>query len=90
MPIYEYHCPDCGARKEHLQKLADAVLSTCPACSGTQYQKQLSAAAFQLKGSGWYVTDFRGGDKSTDKPAASATPATAAPAPVAAATGGGE
>lgn len=89
MPIYEYHCPDCGARKEHLQKLADATLSSCPACGGTQYQKQLSAAAFQLKGSGWYVTDFRGGNKA-DKAAVSATPAPAGPAPVTAAAGGSE
>lgn len=81
MPIYEYHCPDCSARKEHLQKLADAALTQCPACGGLQYTKQLSAAAFQLKGSGWYVTDFRGGNK-TDKQASSApaTPASAAPA----------
>lgn len=77
MPIYEYQCPDCGSRKEHLQKVSDAVLSTCPACGGGNYQKQLSAAAFQLKGNGWYVTDFRGGDKSA--------PAQAAPAPCGAA-----
>ena len=72
MPLYEYNCPDCGARQEHLQKLADAALSTCPACGGTQYQKQLSAAAFQLKGNGWYVTDFRGGNSADKAPACSA------------------
>lgn len=78
MPIYEYHCPDCGARKEHLQKVSEAVLVTCPACGGGNYSKQLSAAAFQLKGNGWYVTDFRGGAKSEAPPAQAAAPCGAA------------
>lgn len=60
MPIYEYHCTDCGHRKDVLQKLSDAVLTTCPACGTESFQKSLTAAGFQLKGSGWYATDFKG------------------------------
>ena len=61
MPIYEYRCPDCGYQKEHLQKMSDAPLAVCPACGQGNYVKLLSAAGFQLKGSGWYATDFKGG-----------------------------
>ena len=61
MPIYAYRCAACGHSRDVLQKLSDPVLSTCPACGAEQFQKQLTAAGFQLKGSGWYVTDFRGG-----------------------------
>jgi len=61
MPIYEYRCPSCGFQKEHLQKMSDEPLSTCPSCGTAGYTKQLSAAGFQLKGSGWYATDFKGG-----------------------------
>ncbi|MBS1197186.1 MAG: zinc ribbon protein [Proteobacteria bacterium] len=68
MPIYEYRCDSCGSQKEHLQKLSDPVLSICPECGKESYRKMLSAAGFQLKGSGWYATDFKGGDKSS-KPA---------------------
>ncbi|MEC5397300.1 FmdB family zinc ribbon protein [Uliginosibacterium sp. H1] len=60
MPIYEYRCGDCGHHKEHLQKFSDAPIAACPACGGSAYQKLLSAAGFQLKGSGWYATDFKG------------------------------
>lgn len=60
MPIYEYRCLDCQAREEHLQKFSDVPLAQCPKCGGMHYQKQLSAAGFQLKGSGWYVSDFKG------------------------------
>ena len=60
MPIYEYRCSRCGHTLEALQKLADAPLSECPACHEAALVKQVSAAGFQLKGSGWYVTDFRG------------------------------
>lgn len=60
MPIYEYRCDACGFQKEHLQKLSDPVLTTCPECGEESYQKMLSAAGFQLKGSGWYATDFKG------------------------------
>ena len=62
MPIYEYRCPSCGFQKEHLQKMSDEPLSVCPSCGTTGYAKQLSAAGFQLKGSGWYATDFKGGN----------------------------
>ncbi len=60
MPIYEYRCEACGFQKDHLQKLSDAPLATCPECGAESYSKLLSAAGFQLKGSGWYATDFKG------------------------------
>jgi putative FmdB family regulatory protein len=61
MPIYAYKCGSCGHAKDVLQKISDAPLTTCPACGAESFAKQLTAAGFQLKGSGWYVTDFRGG-----------------------------
>ena len=61
MPIYAYRCGACGHAKDVLQKLSDPVLSTCPACGAEAFAKQLTAAGFQLKGSGWYATDFKGG-----------------------------
>jgi putative FmdB family regulatory protein len=70
MPIYEYRCAVCGHQDEHLQKVSDAPLTVCPACGKPEYRKQLSAAGFQLKGTGWYATDFKGGTK---KAAASKT-----------------
>jgi putative FmdB family regulatory protein len=63
MPIYEYRCSACGHQEDHLQKLAEAPLTKCPACGKKKYEKQLTAAGFQLKGSGWYATDFKGGKK---------------------------
>ena len=60
MPIYAYKCESCGYAKDVLQKMSDAPLSVCPTCSAATFKKQLTAAGFQLKGSGWYVTDFRG------------------------------
>ncbi len=59
MPIYEYLCNSCGAEKEHIQKINDAPIAVCPVCGGSNYIKRISAAGFQLKGSGWYVTDFK-------------------------------
>ena len=59
MPIYEYRCLECQHQEEHLQKVSDPVLKVCPACGKETYQKLLSAAAFQLKGGGWYATDFK-------------------------------
>lgn len=59
MPIYEYLCNACGAEKEHLQKISDAPIAACPDCGSSSYVKRISAAGFQLKGSGWYVTDFK-------------------------------
>ncbi len=61
MPIYEYACPDCGHQNDHLQKLADAPIAVCPKCGSAKYYKKISAAGFALKGTGWYVTDFRNG-----------------------------
>ncbi|MGA8515185.1 MAG: FmdB family zinc ribbon protein [Burkholderiaceae bacterium] len=62
MPIYAYRCASCGHAKDVLQKLSDPLLTLCPACGQEAFAKQLTAAGFQLKGSGWYVTDFRGGE----------------------------
>ena len=62
MPIYAYRCTACGHAQDVLQKISDPVLTVCPACGAASYAKQLTAAGFQLKGSGWYVTDFRGGN----------------------------
>jgi putative FmdB family regulatory protein len=61
MPIYAYRCTACGHAQDVLQKISDPVLTLCPACGAASFAKQLTAAGFQLKGSGWYVTDFRGG-----------------------------
>jgi len=68
MPIYAYRCERCGHAKDVLQKVSDPVLTVCPACGEPTFRKQVTAAGFQLKGSGWYVTDFRG-DKPGGKPA---------------------
>jgi putative FmdB family regulatory protein len=78
MPIYEYRCDSCGFQKEHLQKMSDAPLSDCPACGQASYVKLVSAAGFQLKGTGWYATDFKGGTPAAAKPAA-ASDSSAAP-----------
>ena len=73
MPIYEYRCRSCGFEKEYLQKLSDAPITECPSCGKAEMAKLVSAAGFQLKGSGWYATDFKnngakkdGGDKKDD------------------------
>jgi putative FmdB family regulatory protein len=63
MPIYEYICNSCGAEKEHFQKMSDEPIAACPVCGSSAYQKMISAAGFQLKGSGWYVTDFKNNNK---------------------------
>ncbi|GMV02369.1 MAG: zinc ribbon domain-containing protein [Burkholderiaceae bacterium] len=63
MPIYAYRCDHCGVEKDVLQKLSDAPLAVCPDCGAEAFHKRLSAPAFQLKGSGWYVTDFRDGGR---------------------------
>ncbi|TAH14148.1 MAG: zinc ribbon domain-containing protein [Curvibacter sp.] len=81
MPIYAYKCDSCGFAKDVLQKISDAPLQDCPTCGQPAFKKQLTAAGFQLKGSGWYVTDFKGGSApaaATTAPAASDS--TAAPA----------
>jgi putative FmdB family regulatory protein len=91
MPIYAYRCEDCGFAKDVLQKVSDPQLTDCPSCGKSTFKKQLTAAGFQLKGTGWYVTDFRGGNApatgvsgaagKTDAPAASTSSDTPAPAP---------
>lgn len=83
MPIYAYRCSACGHAKDVLQKMSDAPLTTCPACSAEAFSKQVTAAGFQLKGSGWYVTDFRGGSggaAATGAGAAAASTTSAEPA----------
>ena len=69
MPIYAYKCGSCGHAKDVLQKFSDAPLTVCPACGAGAFAKQLTAAGFQLKGSGWYATDFRGGSNGAAKDA---------------------
>jgi len=66
MPIYAYRCESCGFGKDVLQKMSDAPLTQCPECGTDAFRKQVTAAGFQLKGSGWYVTDFRGGNSSNN------------------------
>ncbi|QQE07249.1 zinc ribbon domain-containing protein [Cupriavidus sp. ISTL7] len=97
MPIYAYRCDACGHGRDVLQKMSDAPLTDCPSCNTAgAFKKQLTAAGFQLKGSGWYVTDFRGGnsgsagassgasagtgDAGAAKPAETSASASAAPA----------
>ena len=103
MPIYAYKCNACGFAQDVLQKMSDPVLTACPTCGKSSFAKQLTAAGFQLKGSGWYATDFKGGSSAasaaastaaaapaTTDAAASAPPAAKAEAaPAAAACGGG-
>ena len=68
MPIYEYRCENCGHQADHLQKVSEKPLAKCPACGKKAYKKLLSAAGFQLKGSGWYATDFKtAGKKPAEK-----------------------
>lgn len=83
MPIYAYRCAECGHAKDVLQKMSDPLLTTCPVCHAEAFQKQVTAAGFQLKGSGWYATDFKGGAAA---PTSDAAPATEAAAPAAAAS----
>ena len=80
MPIYAYKCAACGFAKDVLQKMSDAPLSVCPSCGQAAFQKQLTAAGFQLKGSGWYVTDFRGGSNGAAKTEAAKSDEAAKPA----------
>ncbi|MFG5778949.1 FmdB family zinc ribbon protein [Comamonas sp. J-3] len=94
MPIYAYKCSACGYAKDVLQKISDAPLTECPQCQQASFSKQLTAPGFQLKGTGWYATDFSGKKASSDsstagasssssadsKPAAAPAPAASAPA----------
>ncbi|MFT6589400.1 MAG: putative FmdB family regulatory protein [Rhodoferax sp.] len=74
MPIYAYKCESCGFAKDVLQKMSDPQLTDCPTCGAASFKKQLTSAGFQLKGSGWYATDFKGG---ATPPATPATPGSA-------------
>jgi len=69
MPIYAYRCEDCGHPQDFLQKISDPLIDTCPQCGSKNFKKQLTAAGFQLKGGGWYVTDFRDNGKKDGKKA---------------------
>ena len=88
MPIYAYKCESCGHQQDVLQKMSDPLLTVCPACGAAAYVKQVTAAGFQLKGSGWYVTDFRAGNNGpakkdgADAPAAEKTAEPSADKPV--------
>ena len=90
MPIYAYRCDACGFARDVLQKISDAPLTVCESCKQPSFRKQLTAAGFQLKGTGWYVTDFRGGSAPATGTAASAPaeskPAESTPAPAASTT----
>ena len=85
MPIYEYQCQDCGKELEALQKISDAPLVDCPECGAATLKKKVSAAAFRLKGGGWYETDFKTGNKKNlaggaeSAPASGSTPASDKP-----------
>lgn len=72
MPIYAYKCESCGLAKDVLQKMSDPLLTQCPSCGAQTFKKQLTAAGFQLKGTGWYATDFKG----AAAPATTSAPAT--------------
>lgn len=74
MPIYEYECGSCGHRLEAIQKMSEPVLKDCPACGQSTLKKLISAAGFQLKGSGWYATDFKDSGKKKEKSGPSDTP----------------
>ena len=90
MPIYAYKCDSCGHAKDVLQKMSDDLLTQCPSCGAPTFNKQLTAAGFQLKGSGWYATDFKGGPASTAAPAvAGAAAGTSTPSDAGGAGGGG-
>jgi putative FmdB family regulatory protein len=90
MPIYAYRCAACGHSRDVLQKMSDAPLTQCPACGAEQFAKQITAAGFQLKGSGWYATDFRNSGAASGGGSAATPAATPAKSEGAAASGGSE
>ncbi|MDP2153752.1 MAG: zinc ribbon domain-containing protein [Methylotenera sp.] len=90
MPIYDYQCSSCGHKAEVMRKVSAASVETCPQCAKETFAKQVSAPSFQLTGSGWYATDFKGGASKSAKPADSAASESASEssaAPAACATG---
>jgi putative FmdB family regulatory protein len=74
MPIYAYRCEDCGHAQDFLQKMSDPLIDTCPNCGSKNFRKQVTAAGFQLKGGGWYVTDFRDNGKKSETATGAAAP----------------
>ena len=80
MPIYAYRCGSCGFEQDVLQKVSDSPLTSCPSCGTDSFAKQLTAAGFQLKGSGWYATDFKGASSAKSESKSESDSAPAAPA----------
>ena len=74
MPIYEYRCLECGFQDEYLQKVSEPQLTVCPTCGKESFRKLVSAAGFQLKGSGWYATDFKNSGSKPGKSGGAAKP----------------
>lgn len=75
MPIYDYQCTSCGVKKELMRKVSEPSLTTCPECGKETFAKLVSAPSFQLNGSGWYATDFKGSSSKTEKKSEEAAPA---------------
>ena len=78
MPIYDYQCTSCGFKKEVMRKVSEPSVTACPDCSKETFAKQVSAPAFQLNGTGWYATDFKGGSTKTTETKTEAAPAACA------------
>ena len=87
MPIYDFQCTSCNHKAEVMRKISAASVDVCPSCGKETFAKQVSAPSFQLTGSGWYATDFKGGQQAPVKTAESAPTETTSPAPAACATG---
>lgn len=87
MPIYEYRCSSCGVQKDVMQKISDMPLTVCPACGKSTFRKQLSAAGFQLKGSGWYATDFKSSGSKPESKSESAASTVSSTTPTAGGNG---
>ena len=87
MPIYEYRCSSCGVQKDVMQKISDMPLTVCPACGKSTFSKQLSAAGFQLKGSGWYATDFKSSGSKPESKSESAASTVSSTTPTAGGNG---
>lgn len=79
MPIYEYRCSSCGHQQDFLQKLSEPPLTDCPECKKSTFSKQVTAAGFQLKGTGWYATDFKNKGGGSSKPASSDSTSSSSP-----------
>lgn len=75
MPIYDYQCSSCGVKKELMRKVSEPNVTTCPECGKETFAKLVSAPSFQLSGTGWYATDFKGGGSKPEKKTEEAAPA---------------